>query len=72
VGEGLKVLVLRNTRLLVGELERLQAIRPKLQFMVIQAAQGGYVSHFARNVFPWRHLVPGDPGVAWRSRLSRS
>jgi len=31
--------------------------------MVIQAATGGYVSHFAKDVFPWRHLVPGDPGT---------
>lgn len=63
VGENLKVLILRNTRLTAQELERLQAIRKNLQFMVIQAAQGGYVSHFKQNVFPWKHLVPGDPGV---------
>lgn len=63
VGEALKVLILRNTRLSRDELEHLQAIRPALQFMVIQAAQGGYVSHFAKDVFPWKHLVQADPGV---------
>jgi hypothetical protein len=63
VGAQLKVLCLRNTRLSLAELQALQAIRPALQFMVIQAAQGGYVSHMARDVFPWKHLVPGDPGV---------
>ncbi|QEI06234.1 hypothetical protein FXN63_10575 [Pigmentiphaga aceris] len=63
IGEQLKVLVLRNTRLSREELEHLQSLRKKLQFMVIQAAQGGYVSHFAHNAFPWKHLVQADPGV---------
>ncbi len=27
-----------------------------------QTGMGGYVSHFEKNVFPWRHLVPGDSG----------
>ncbi len=63
VGAQLKALVLRNTRLSREELEHLQTIRPGLQFMVIQAAQGGYVSHFRRRVFPFKHLVQTDPGV---------
>lgn len=54
---------LRNSRLSLEELQTLGALRPKLQFMVIQAAQGGYVSHFSKDVFPWRHLVQPDPGV---------
>lgn len=53
---------LRNSALDAAQLQALQAMRPKLQFMVIQDAIGGYVSHFSRNVFPWRHLVPGDSG----------
>ncbi|NTX58145.1 hypothetical protein [Myxococcus sp. CA039A] len=63
VGEALKVFILRNSRLDIDQLQSLRAIRPGLQFMVIQAARGGYVSHFAKHVFPWKHLVPGDPGV---------
>lgn len=54
---------LRNSALDVAQLQTLQAMRPRLSFMVIQAATGGYVSHFAKDVFPWRHLVPGDPGT---------
>ncbi|MGG6344951.1 hypothetical protein ACQ5SA_17075 [Stenotrophomonas indicatrix] len=54
---------LRNSALDVAQLQTLQGMRPRLSFMVIQAATGGYVSHFARDVFPWRHLVPGDPGT---------
>lgn len=54
---------LRNCALCAEQLQHLHALRPGLQFMVIQAAQGGYVSHFAKNLFPWRHLVPGDTGV---------
>ncbi|MNN16321.1 hypothetical protein D3C81_1294550 [compost metagenome] len=53
---------LRNSALTLEQLQSLQAMRPRLSFMVIQAATGGYVSHFAKGVFPWRHLVPGDPG----------
>ncbi|WP_157653587.1 hypothetical protein [Burkholderia ubonensis] len=45
-------------------LEALQALHPRLQIMVIQAAHGGYVSHFKRDVFPWRHLVQKGPGEA--------
>ena len=63
VGEALKTLCLRNTRLSLAELAALQAIRPTLQFMVIQAAQGGYVSYMTRDVFPWKHLVQPDPGA---------
>lgn len=54
--------ILRNSALALEELQALQALRPELQFMVIQASQGGYVSHFARDVFPWRHLVQPDWG----------
>lgn len=54
---------LRNSALSLEQLQTLQALRPGLQFMVIQAGMGGYVSHFERNVFPWRHLVPGDTGL---------
>jgi hypothetical protein len=54
---------LRNSALDVAQLQTLQAMRPRLSFMVIQAATGGYVSHFAKDVFPWRHLVTGDPGT---------
>ena len=61
--DSLRVLHLRNTGLTAEQLQALQALRPGLQFMVIQATQGGYVSHFAKNAFPWRHLVPGDSGV---------
>ncbi len=53
---------LRNSALSPAQLQALQAMRPGLQFMVIQAGMGGYVSHFEKNVFPWRHLVPGDSG----------
>jgi hypothetical protein len=59
----LRVLRLRNTCLSLAELQSFQTARPDLQFMVIQAAGGGYVSHFAKNVFPWRHLVQPDPGM---------
>jgi hypothetical protein len=62
-GQSLTVLALRNTALTAQELLHLQALRPNLSLMVIQAAQGGYVGHFAKNVFPWKHLVPGDPGL---------
>jgi len=61
-GQALQMLRLRNTCLSLGELEALQALHPKLQFMVIQSTRGGYVSHFRRDVFPWRHLVQTDPG----------
>jgi hypothetical protein len=54
-------LCLRNTCLTLTQLEALRAIRPRLQFMLIQDSRGGYVSHFGKNVFPWRHLVQGDP-----------
>lgn len=64
VGERLRVLRLRNTCLDLGQLQQLQAVRPRLQFMVIQSTTGGYVSHFAQDVFPWRHLVPADPGLS--------
>jgi len=55
---------LRNTCLGLAQLEQLQRMRQGLQFMVIQSTIGGYVSHFAQDVFPWRHLVPADPGLA--------
>lgn len=58
----LRVLVLRNSCLSLEQLQALNALRPNLQFQVVQATQGGYVSHFARDVFPWRHLVQADPG----------
>ncbi|NBF09783.1 hypothetical protein [Pseudomonas sp. Fl4BN1] len=61
--ELLRVLRLRNTCLSLEQLEALQAIRPGLQFMVIQATTGGYVQHFSRQIFPWRHLVQPDPGL---------
>nr|WP_315847207.1 hypothetical protein [uncultured Achromobacter sp.] len=54
---------LRNTCLSLEQLQALRAMRPSLQFMVIQATQGGYVSHFSQNVFPWKHLVQADPGL---------
>ncbi len=53
---------LRNSALSPAQLQALQAMRSGLQFMIIQAGMGGYVSHFEKNVFPWRHLVPGDSG----------
>lgn len=62
VFDALHTFRLRNSALTLEQLQSLQAIRPRLSFMVIQAATGGYVSHFAKGVFPWRHLVPGDPG----------
>lgn len=64
MGAQLRVLRLRNTCLDLAQLERLQGVRQGLQFMVIQSTIGGYVSHFAQDVFPWRHLVPADPGLA--------
>ncbi|MGJ7556488.1 hypothetical protein ACSFBI_21055 [Variovorax sp. RB3P1] len=64
MGAQLRVLRLRNTCLDLAQLERLQGVRKGLQFMVIQSTIGGYVSHFAQDVFPWRHLVPADPGLA--------
>ncbi|MDN7427697.1 hypothetical protein [Burkholderia sp. AU45388] len=63
-GQRLRALYLRNTCLDLDALETLQALHPRLQFMVIQAGSGGYVSHFRRNVFPWRHLIQPDPGDA--------
>ena len=60
--DSLHSLYLRNTCLTREQLETLQAIRPRLQFNVVQAARGGYVKHFGKNIFPWRHLVQGDPG----------
>ena len=64
LGAQLRVLRLRNTCLDLAQLQHLQALRSGLQFMVIQSTIGGYVSHFAQDVFPWRHLVPADPGLA--------
>ena len=63
-GQRLHALYLRNTCLDLDALEALQTLHPRLQFMVIQASGGGYVSHFKRNVFPWRHLIQPDPGDA--------
>lgn len=60
--DSLRVLRLRNTCLSLAQLQALQQIRPNLQFMVIQATGGGYVKNFARQVFPWHHLVQSDPG----------
>ncbi|ERO65664.1 hypothetical protein [Pseudomonas piscis] len=60
--DSLRILRLRNTCLSLAQLQALQQMRAALQFMVIQATTGGYVSHFAREVFPWRHLVQPDPG----------
>lgn len=54
--------VLRNSCLDLEQLQTLQAMRPNVGFMVIQATHGGYVSHFAKDVFPWKHLVQADPG----------
>ncbi|WP_236187236.1 hypothetical protein [Pseudomonas protegens] len=58
----LRALRLRNTCLSLEQLEALQRQRPKLPIMVIQATTGGYVKNFARQVFPWQHLVQPDPG----------
>ncbi|MCA8279280.1 hypothetical protein LGN21_06760 [Burkholderia cepacia] len=63
-GQRLRRLTLRNTCLDREALEALQALHPRLSFMVIQAGSGGYVSHFKDNVFPWRHLIQRDPGDA--------
>ncbi|RQZ89295.1 hypothetical protein DF053_10245 [Burkholderia cepacia] len=63
-GQQLRTLTLRNTCLDREALEALQALHPRLSFMVIQAGSGGYVSHFKDNVFPWRHLIQRDPGDA--------
>ncbi|MBB1623631.1 hypothetical protein A9974_00075 [Achromobacter sp. UMC71] len=59
----LRALTLRNFCLNLEQLQALQALRPKLQFMVVQSPRGGYVSHFRQDIFPWRHLVRADPGV---------
>jgi len=59
----LHTLRLRNTTLNLEELQALHKLRPNLQFMVIQAAGGGYVSHFQKNIVPWKHLVQPDPGI---------
>ncbi|AOI75412.1 MULTISPECIES: hypothetical protein [Burkholderia] len=63
-GQRLHALYLRNTCLDLDALEALQALHPALQLMVIQAGRGGYVSHFRKNFFPWRHLIQPDPGDA--------
>lgn len=55
--------ILRNSALDLAQLQALQDLRPGLQFMVIQASQGGYVSHFAHGVFPWRHQIQTDSGL---------
>lgn len=60
-GQSLKALYLRNTALSEDQLQALEAMHPGLQLKVIQATHGGYVSHFRRNVFPWRHLIISDP-----------
>ncbi|MCA8235169.1 hypothetical protein [Burkholderia cenocepacia] len=52
---------LRNTCL---DRDALDTPHPRLQFMVVQASSGDHVSHFRRNVFPWRHLIQPDPGDA--------
>ncbi|MNX76557.1 hypothetical protein D3C86_1080690 [compost metagenome] len=62
--DSVHTLRLRNTCLSQEELQALGALRPSLQFMVIQATQGGYVNHFAKNAFPWKHLIQADPGLA--------
>lgn len=63
VFDSVRVLILRNSCLTLEQLQALNQLRPELQFQVVQATQGGYVSHFARDVFPWRHLVQADPGL---------
>lgn len=55
--------ILRNSGLDLEQLQALQAVRPRLQFMVVQASQGGYVSHFNRDLFPWRHQIQPDSGL---------
>ncbi|WP_179296968.1 hypothetical protein [Burkholderia ubonensis] len=45
-------------------LAELEALHPRLQFIVIQAAHGGYVGRFKRDVFPGRYPVQKDPGEA--------
>ncbi|AZC27038.1 hypothetical protein [Pseudomonas sessilinigenes] len=60
--DSVRALRLRNTCLSLEQLQTLQRMRPGLQFMVIQATAGGYVSHFAQQVFPWRHLVQPELG----------
>lgn len=60
--DSVRVLILRNSCLTLEQLQALNQLRPALQFQVVQATQGGYVSHFARDIFPWRHLVQADPG----------
>ncbi|MDS0849002.1 hypothetical protein [Burkholderia cenocepacia] len=52
---------LGNTCLDLDAPDTLHPPHPRLQFMVIQASRGGHVSHFTRNVFPWRHLIQPDP-----------
>ncbi|WP_321955682.1 hypothetical protein [Burkholderia cenocepacia] len=55
---------LGNTCLDPDAPDTLHPRHPRLQFMVIQASRGGHVSHFTRNVFPWRHRIQPDPGAA--------
>ncbi|MCL2090180.1 MAG: hypothetical protein FWH11_02955 [Micrococcales bacterium] len=63
VGRRLRSLCLRNAGLSLAELESLQGLNPDLAIMVVQDGHGGYVSHFRKDVFPWRHLVQTDSGT---------
>lgn len=57
----LRALTLRNTCLSRAELEALQARAPSLQLKVIQATHGGYVQHFAKQHYPFLHLIQSAP-----------
>jgi hypothetical protein len=58
VGEKLRMLRLRNTRLTEAQYVELQALNPDLQFSVILDAPHCYVSHWNKTGFPHRHLLP--------------
>lgn len=57
----LRALTLRNTCLSRTELEALQARAPSLQLKVIQSTHGGYVQHFAKQHYPFAHLIQSAP-----------
>jgi hypothetical protein len=58
VGQKLRMLRLRNTRLTKAQFEELQSLHKNLQFSVILDAPHVYVSHWRGTQFPYRHVLP--------------
>jgi hypothetical protein len=58
VGQKLRMLRLRNTRLTESQFVELQSLHPHLQFSVILDVPHVYVSHWKGKQFPYRHVLP--------------